>query len=524
MPITDKIQDKLVKALEYHKLQNLAQAEILYKEVLEAAPDSDIALQFLGTLLLQTGKYSEALECYLKALAFDAQNPELNYKAGFLFHQFGNLTKAIEHYNLVLQYIPDHADTYYKLGLILHDNNQPEQAVNFYKKAIELNLINDEIYNNLGTALYLLNRIDEALEYYKKALDINPNNFSLYNRLGSAYQSKNDFQNAINYYYKAIEVNPEPFNYYSLSKALLVTENFEKGWEYFESRIDTFDWHKLRFNPQIIPKWTGQSLKDKKICIYYTGGNGDSILFARYIPVLSSMGAKVVCAPQNSLIELFEQSDLKAEIISPDNLSVDTEFDYQLPLFSCGNSFEITPENIPYKESFLKTNPEKTKFYREKYFNNDKFKIGLCWQCTNQPFDLRSIPLNYFYKLKNIENVELYSLQKDYGSEQINTMPEDFKITSLGETFENFADTAAAIENLDLVITIDTVIVHLAGALGKKTWILIPFAPDWRWLLDRDDCIWYNSVNIMRQKEFGNWAELSDRLFDKLRDYTNNIL
>jgi len=551
MPKINKIQEKLVKALEHHKVQNFDQAEKLYREVLDAVPDFDIALQFYGTLLFQKCRYDEALEYlhksariapsadiyttlgeiytiknentnaieyYLKALELSPASPELNYKVGISFYQIGNIKKAVEHFNLVLQYAPDHADTYYMLGMILHNNNQIKPAINYYKKALELNLINDSIYFNLGSALCNENLYDESINYYEKALELNPNNPDTYNNIGSSYQAKNNLEKAIHYYNKAIEKAPKDLYYYNLGRALLLTENFEKGWEYFESRMNLFDWHKPKLDTQKCPLWIGQPLKDKTIYVYSAGGNGDSIQFARYLPVLHSMGAKIVCCPQNGLIELFKQSDLGAEIISFDDLPVDAKFDYQLPFFSCGNAFKANPENIPYKEGYLKANPEKVKYYKENYFNNDKLKIGLYWQGSDQPWDVRPIPLSCLYKLKNLKNIELYSLQKGFGTEQLDSMSDDFRITRLGETFENYLDTAAAIENLDLVITIDTSIVHLSGALGKKTWGLFSFSPDWRWLMDRADCIWYSSVKVMRQKDFGNWTELSDRLYDELKD------
>jgi len=546
----ENLQNKLVKALELHKSQYIVEAEALYKEIIRENPDNDMALQFLGILLLESGRYSEslaylkrcaqiaptaeiytdmaeiynvlnqndeALQCYLKAIDINPANPELCYQVGMIFYKNGDITNALEYLKQVLQYLPDHTDTLYLIGMILHNTNQTKQAIEFYKRAIELNLVNEGIYYNIGAAYYNEYSYSDAVKCFEKAVELNPNNPDNYNNLGSSYQALNNLEKAVENYRKAVEISPRPFYKYNLGRALVLTEQFEEGWELFESRIDLFEWHKLKYDPVKKPKWNGQPLEGKTVFVYIAGGNGDAILLARYLPVLNSMGAKVLCSPYDGLTKLFKQSDLKAEIIPYGNLPDEAEFDYQLPFFSCCHAFKVNRENVPYKDGYLKADPEKVKFYKENYFNNNNFKIGLCWKCSQKSMDTRSIPLKYLYKLKEIENARFYSLQKFDGLEQLNEMPDDFEMVELGETFDDFADTAAAIENLDLVIRIDTATVHLAGALGKKTYALIPFAPDWRWLLNDSKCIWFNSVTLLRQKEVGNWQEVVDRLICTLK-------
>jgi len=183
-------------------------------------------------------------------------------------------------------------------------------------------------------------------------------------------------------------------------------------------------------------------------------------------------------------------------------------------------------ENVPFKDKYLKVDPEKVDYYRKKYFQTDKFKVGIFWQGRKEYKDdnNRSIPLEYFLKLSQIKDVKLFSFQKGYGIEQLEDISERIEIINLGETFNDFLDTAAAIENLDLFITIDTSVAHLSAALNKPTWILLSYVPEWRWGLTGETSYWYNSVELFRQRDPGNWDELLNRVTKKLNNILRNCL
>jgi hypothetical protein len=247
----------------------------------------------------------------------------------------------------------------------------------------------------------------------------------------------------------------------------------------------------------------------------------------RYLPLLGDLGAGKVLFKLNNrgLERLLGGSDLKAEILDLETPVDSLNFDTNIHLMSLPLIFRTNLENIPFKQKrYLKANEEKVREYKERFFfdvQNDKYKIGIFWQ-GNPAIKAdrnRSLLLRYFYPLFKLPGVAIYSLQKGFGLEQLNDLPEGVEITSLGDTFNDFSDTAAAIENLDMVITIDTAVGHLSGALGKKTWILLPFNAEWRWHLDMDYSPWYEDVRLFRHKEPGkkDWEEMMERVKEQVK-------
>jgi hypothetical protein len=286
-------------------------------------------------------------------------------------------------------------------------------------------------------------------------------------------------------------------------------------------------------------------------------GFGDTMIFARYVPILASMGAKVICKPQAPLTKLFKQSKWGVEVI--DDLPEDNvKFDFQSSFMVLPALFKSKLENIPLKEGYLKADPEKIAYFKQKYFNNDKLKVGIVWQCGNaEAFDNnRSVSdLNLFSEILQIPDIKFYSLQKEVNNidgydnsscylqnfirhpelvsgSQDPAIPKqvrndgttieldsnlNYYITALGPEFNDFADTAAAIENCDLVITVDTATAHLAGALGKTTWTLIPYSPHWVWLLEGEGTMWYTNMRLFRQKEPDNWKAPIKEIYETLK-------
>ena len=241
-------------------------------------------------------------------------------------------------------------------------------------------------------------------------------------------------------------------------------------------------------------------------------------MFSRFVPVLSSMGAKVLFKPQSALEQLFKDSHFPAEFIHKSASFEMLNFDTHISLMSLPLLLKINAaDDIPFKDKYLKANPEKVAKYKEKYFNTDDFKIGLVWQCKNiyRRDSLRSVhDISLLYPIIRIPGVKVYSIQKGLGEAQLKNLPEDIEIEDLGGTFKDFTDTAAAIENLDLMISVDTSVAHLSGALGKETLLLLDYTSEWRWQLDRTDSIWYDKVRLFRQKRLNNWQDAINEAFE----------
>jgi tetratricopeptide (TPR) repeat protein len=480
----------------------------------------------LGNLCFDLNRYQEALYCFEKVIEDNPDDGDTYYNLGMIYQKLNKIDRAIESFKAILRLNPEDAEIYNILGSIYCNANQDtKSAIVCFEKAIELKPDSAEVYFNLGLAYNLAKELDKAIPKYEKAMELQPDNAGIYNNLGTIYQEKNDLEKAIFYYKKGLEIYPEhPSLRFNLGCSLIKTGDFAQAWDYFESRMNLFKHHRLKFPVETKPKWDGSmSLENKTVYVYPASrsfGYGDSINFVRYLPLLNSLGAKVICRVQPGLEQLFNQSELNVEIIPNSTEDTSLEFDFQLPFMSLPAVFRSNPDNIPAKNLYIKADPQKSNDYKAKYFNNDGFKVGIFWYSAVSSSD-RTMSLEQFYPILEMKNIKFYSLQKGEGIEQLNNIPEGLEIVNLGETFNDFSDTAAAVSNLDLIITPDTSIAHLGGALGKPTWVMLPFMSDWRWLVDREDSIWYKSVKLFRQKEPANWNEVIERIRVALNEKVN---
>lgn len=473
-------------------------------------------------------------------------------------HQKGDVFAAEKLYLQILETTPDNSDALNLLGLIQTQSQNFEQAISYFTKAIEIRP-SSYYYENIGTAYFKLNDYDNAIISHKKALELEPDSFDNMFNLALAYKNNNDYDNAIMTYEKAILIKPKlPDTYFNLGniyekmndtkKALVYYEkaheynisydwidyflgisnlkikNFKDGWKHFEGRpskqfaiVTQEQVYKEKITQK--PLWQGEPLQDKTLFVYYDSALGDTLMFVRYIPLLKKVCKKLIFKPQSCFIDLFKENNFGAEIIDNRTLPDDVDFDVHTPLVSAPYLLGLNSENdIPLSEGYLSANKELAEIFKSKYFNTDKFKIGIKWMgCPNYDRD-RILPIEKFNELFDLPNTQFYSLQKGEGSEEFDKIPQKYNVIDLSDTFETFSDTAAAIENLDLVICNDTSVAHLAGAMGKKCWILLPFVPNWRWHDDVSYCPWYKNVKLFKQPELSNWHEVFDRVHIALKE------
>lgn len=402
------------------------------------------------------------------------------------------------------------------------NNNDFDNAIECCKNIINAEPENYSAWFNLAMSLKNNGQVDDSIIAYEKALAIKPESPTIYNNLGNIYFiNKNDPQTTTEYYQKLVKLEPENIKaQVCLAVAYLKTKNYKDGWKFFEARLKDKAGIALRINSS--EKFQNsnmlthnQNITDKTIYVYYEGGIGDTIMFSRFLPLLKNKCKKVLFRPQTNCFELFKNNLVDIEVLDIKTTDDMLDFDYHLPLMSLPYILDITNEkDIPVKERYLNANPSKVEFYKKQYFNNQKFKIGIKWQGNTNVDKTREISTDYFSKLFDIPNTAFYSLQK--GNE-----PNEFQnieIIELAEIFNDFSDTAAAIENLDLIICNDTSVGHLAGAMGKPCWILLPYVQDWRWSTDISYCIWYNSVKLFRQNEPDNWGKVFDDVYVELRN------
>ncbi|MDD3436543.1 MAG: tetratricopeptide repeat protein [Candidatus Gastranaerophilales bacterium] len=437
----------------------------------------------------------------------------------FGLHQAGKLDEAQAEYSQILEESPDNANVLYLMGFLKLQNNLFEDAVLYLKKSVEFAPKFFDAWFNLGLAYKNNGEFTKSIEAYKKALELEPESSDAYFNLANAYESQNNTFEALECYEKAYEYNTDKEDTvipYFLGIAYLKVKDFKNGLKFYEYRpckpFATFCQAREYKKIEEKPLWTGETMKDKTLFVYYESALGDTLMYARYLALLKDKFAKVLFKPQICLNKLFKENNLGVEIIDNKILPEDIDFDVHIPLMSIPYVLNLNTEDIPLSEGYLKANPQKVRDYKEKYFNNDKFKIGIKWKGSTEYELSRIIPLKAFYKLFDLPNTQFYSVQKDEGIEELNDLPEKYNIINLGETFKDFSDTAAAIENCDLIICNDTSVAHLAGAMGKPCRILLPFVQNWRWHTDISYSPWYKSVKLFKQTEVDNWEEVIDRV------------
>jgi len=317
----------------------------------------------------------------------------------------------------------------------------------------------------------------------------------------------------LKWYKKALELNPDYAEArFNLSTAYLLAGNFAAGWQEYEWRFKRREWkntYPYRFK---IPRWRGQSFVGKRLYVHSEQGLGDILQFVRYLPMVKARGGTVIFETIKPMMRLFKDLAGVDELVEVSQREQADRNDFYIPLLSLPGIFQSSPETIPNRIPYLKADKSMVDRWKARLADTG-FRVGLVWAGTiTDP--RRSIPLARFRQISRVSEVRLYGLQKGISAEQIEVegVPEGMEITNFGQEFADFADTAAAIDNLDLIISIDTSVAHLAGAMGKPVWLLLPFAPDWRWLIDREDSPWYPTMRLYRQQRPGDW----DAVFKKI--------
>lgn len=439
-------------------------------------------------------------------------------------HQAGNLADAEKLYFEILAQSPNEGNTLNLLGFLNVQTNRFSEAVSYLKKAVERYPNFFEAWFNLGLAYKGMDDLENAIFAYKKAIELEPENVTANFNLANTYECINETEKAIEYYEQAYKYNKDEndtYLPYFLSICYIKAKNFEKGLplhEYRHSKAFAIECQRvIHKDMDTKPLWDGTPMPDKTIFVYYESALGDTLQYVRYLDCIKGMFKKVFFKPQLAFIDFFKENNFGAEIIESRTLPEDVVFDVHIPLMSIPCVLGHFSEEIPLSEGYLKANSDKTKVFKEKYFNNDKLKIGFKWM-GNTIYDMtRVINIESFYKLFEMPNTQFYSLQKGEGIEEFEKIPKKYNVVDLSEEFNDFGDTAAAVENLDLVICNDTSVAHLAAAMGKPTWILLPFVQNWRWHTDISYSPWYKSAKLFKQTEPSNWEEVFEQVLKELQ-------
>jgi tetratricopeptide (TPR) repeat protein len=492
----------------------LDEAVASYRRALALKPGYAMACNNLGTALKDQGKLEEAAACFRRALQLKPDDAMACSNLADALKEQGRLAEAAACYRRALELKPDFAEGYTDLGCVLRDQGNLDEAVACYRRALELKPDLAEALANLGVAVRDQGNLDEAIACQRRALELKPDFAVAHANLGIVLVDQGRLAEAMACYRRALELKPD-LPEARLNRALdwLLSGDFQHGWPEYEWRWRTKGHPRLSFRQ---PFWDGRPLEGKTILLHAEQGLGDTIQFVRYAAWVKDRGPKVIVTCQEPLVRLLASCRGIDELIGWGNDL--PPFDFHAPLLSLPGIFQTSLETVPAEVPYLFAAPLLMEQWRKRLGNLEGFKVGIGWQGspTYAGDRWRSIPLRFFAPLAEIAKVRLVSLQKGAGRDQLAEVGDRFQVADfadeMDETAGAFMDTAAIMTQLDLVITSDTVVAHLAGALGVPVWVALPFAPDWRWLLDRDDSPWYPTMRLFRQKKQRDWAGVFDEI------------
>ena len=512
------VEPWLNEAARAHDKGALEQAVTLYEKVLSLDPGHFTALNLLGVLKGQLGQPEEGETILRRALAVNPDDGDANANMGLMLGKLGRHAQALDHFTKAIEKYPERPGYMLNLAFHLVDFDKPDDAIDVANFLINTYPAVDRAHHAKANALILQSRYSEALEQYQIVLQRHDRDQSLWSNLGATYRMLKDFPQALRCHERALSLDPANIDArWERALTLLTSGDFEAGWkDYVSSKKE----RGLPSRPMLGKTWDGKAdLRNKSIFVYREQGLGDVLQFCRFLHHLSKTGARVFFAPHDPLKWLMGTMGAGFEIC--DFADGELETDFHIPLLSLPAIFQSQP--LPAQVPYLFPSQENVLNW-EKRIGAEGFRIGICWQGSTGKADLgRSFPVRHFEGLSQIPGVRLISLHKGDGEGQLRSLPTHMNIETLGGDFDSgadgFFDAAAVMKSLDLVITSDTAMAHLAGALATPVWVALKSAPDWRWMTDRADNPWYPTMRLFRQSRAGDWAEVFEQMEMALREW-----
>ena len=543
-------EDIFQESIQFHQSGDLSNAQKGFEYLISKYPGSSDLLNSLGTLNLQMGEDKKGCSLLEKSLQINPNQPMISFNLGNSYLNQKNTSKALEFYTMTITKAPEYLEAYIKKGDLLTNLKIHNDAIDCFKNALKLapknlqilnaigvNLLeigeaNDALeyftqclkidktiailYNNAGLAAYKINRFNESIEYFNICINKSPTTGYFYSNRGLSFQALKKLNLAMDDFIKCISLDPKyPESYWNKSLLHLFQGNYKNGWELYEYRWQSFAKKWARTYPKKL--WLGnESVKNKVIFIYPEQGHGDFIHCYRYVALLKNLHPKkIILEVTEPFYKLIKSQDLEVEVIGPNTQP--SKFDFYSPIMSLPLAFKTEISNVPNKCPYLLTNFNKNKMWEEKFKNNNELRVGLCW--SGNPLHKnnhnRSMSLDDFSELISFP-FEFYSLQKDIPHEDLKIL-NNSKIINHQNLLNDFSDTASLIKMLDVVISVDSVIAHLSGALDKKTFLLLPEKSSFLWMNERKDSPWYPSVKIFRQSTLGDWKKPIEELICELQ-------
>lgn len=446
-------------------------------------------------------------------------NPDQLYQRALSLHHAGKLADAEGLYKTLLDYFPNQIEIITTLGIVLLQQGCSEAGFQQLKRSLNLNPNQPAALYNMAVELQKLTRLDEALACYNQTLRLNPNDINALINRGNTLKDLKQYQEAIDSFEKALALEPNiPSAHWNKALTHILLGEYEQGWKEYEWGWQCGERGKPRQYSQ--PTWLGDKpIAGKTILIHPEQGFGDLIQFCRYLPMLEKLGAKVILEAPASLVELMASLSPTVSVIKEGDAL--PTFDMVCPVMSLPLALKTTLETIPASTPYLSVSDAKKQYWQAKLGAKTKPRIGIVWsgsmtnQIDNNLCARRNIPLTELKPLFELP-LEFHVLQKDIRPEDKPTLESLAQLHCHQDELQDFADTAAIIQEMDLVISVCTSVAHLAGALGHQTWVLLPYSADYRWMTNENDSPWYPSVQLIRSEKIGDWSEVISQLTARL--------
>jgi Flp pilus assembly protein TadD len=571
---------RLQIGLSHHQAQRVAEAERIYREVLAAVPNQPDALHLLGVLCAQLGRPAEGLPLLQRAVTVAPQVAEFHRHLGETLEMLGRSNEALAAFSRALQFDPNDVQSRNSAGAVLLARGQAEQAAEQFRIVTQMVPNDAGALGNYGHVLSKLGRVNEALEVFKRALQIAPNNGPVLMQYaeaiwrtgnytdavtparraaqilpddpralimyGNTLQTAGELEEAEQVYRRAATLDDSSFDAHSnlaltvlkqgdaataltlydrilarwpsntdaranRSLALLTLGDFERGFAEYEAR-----WASAAFANQQRPGalWDGRDVRGKTVLLTSEQGHGDTIQFVRYATLIADRGANVIVScPADLKNVVASVRGVSRVIVAKQETAA---FDFYAPLASLPRLFKTTQATVPAEVAYMHADAALVQRWREQLGGDAAVKVGIVWAGSPQHQNdrVRSATFAHFAPLADVAGVKLYSLQKGPAAKDA-----DERVVSLGDALTDYAQTAAVLENLDLVIAVDTSVVHLVGALGRPVWTLLAKGPDWRWMLEREDSPWYPTMRLFRQTRLHDWETVTQRVAGELKQF-----
>jgi Flp pilus assembly protein TadD len=467
-------------AVVYWRAGRMARAEALCRRALALNPEYVPAHRLLAELLRERHDIDEALACYQRLLELEPDNYIACNNAGLMLRSAGRMEEADAQFARAIALKPDDPCIRFNQIASRRDDTGLEEAIECCRRSLETNPDNAEVLINLGVCLQFIGRFGDAIACMERAAALEPDNHQVR---------------------------------FNLSMLLMLRGDYARGWREYEHRWYVADIKKPDYRQ---PQWDGEDLEGKTILLQSEQGFGDAIQCLRYVPAVAARGGRVLLRIDRSVVRLAASLPSNP-VILPANAAIPT-FDFWCPLLSLPRIFGTRPETVPATVPYLRPRPALVTRWQRRIGNLPGLKVGLVWAGNEKHANdfRRSIPFGALAPILATAGASFVSLQVGTRSADVAALSTD-AIVDVSAELTDFAETAGAIANLDLVIAVDTAVAHLAGAMGRPVWLLLPLSPDWRWLLGRDDTPWYPTMRLYRQPAPGDWASVVTRVAADLR-------